>query len=100
MMDDLYFFNGDIIMDMYYQFDDIYLNNKESILKFIEKNKSEHILKTDNNESYLLKDVYDNLVLDVNKIYDIVIHLRLDDFNNREDYIEYDYLINLFNTKR
>uniref|UniRef100_A0A6C0EFK9 Glycosyl transferase family 25 domain-containing protein n=1 Tax=viral metagenome TaxID=1070528 RepID=A0A6C0EFK9_9ZZZZ len=98
MMDDLYFFNGDIIMDMYYQFDDIYLNNKESILKFIEKNKSEHILKTDNNESYLLKDVYDNLVLDVNKIYDIVIHLRLDDFNNREDYIEYDYLINLFNT--
>ena len=96
--DDLYVFNGDIIMDTYFQFDDIYLNNKKSILQFIENNKNKHVLKTDNNESYLLKDIYDNLVLDVNKIYDIVIHLRLDDFNDREDYIEYDYLINLFDT--
>ena len=96
--DNLYLFNGDIIMDSYFQFDDIYLNNKESILQFIENNKNKHVIKTDNNESYLLKDIYDNLVLDTNKIYDTVVHLRLDDFNDREDYIEYDYLINLFNT--
>ena len=95
---DLYTFNGDIIMDTYFQFDDVYLNNKESILKFIENNKNKHVLKTDNNESYLLKDIYDDLILNTDKIYDIVIHLRLDDFNDREDYIEYDYLINLFDT--
>ena len=96
--DYLHHFNGDIIMDTYFQFDEIYLNNKEFILHFIENNKNEHVVKTDNNESYLLKDIYDNLVLDTNKLYDIVIHLRLDDFNNREDYIDYDYLIKLFNT--
>lgn len=94
---DLHSFKNDIIMDGYFQFDDIYLNNKELILEFIKNNKNEHLLKTDNNECYLLKDVYDNLILHADKIYDIVIHLRLDDFNEREDYIEYDYLINFFN---
>jgi glycosyl transferase family 25 len=91
-------FNGDIIMDTYFQFDDIYFTNKEEILRFMEDNKNRHVLKTDNNESYLLSYIYDNLFLSKDKLYDIVIHLRLDDFQDREDYIEYNYLINLFNT--
>jgi GR25 family glycosyltransferase involved in LPS biosynthesis len=84
-------------MDGYFQFDNIYLDNKDIILKFIEKNKNNHYIQTDRNDKFLIKDIIDDILLPVDKIYDIVIHIRLGDFNGIEDYIEYKYLEKLLN---
>ena len=50
------------------------------------------------NDEDLLNDLVKNDVLDSTKIYDIVIHIRLGDFHGRDDFIEYKYLEDLFNT--
>lgn len=86
---------NNLIMDGYFHFDKIYLEHKKEIIDFIEKNKNNHKIKTDRNEIFLIKDLIDNIKLDISKIYDIVIHLRLDDFEGLEDFIEYKSIISL-----
>ena len=84
---------NNLIMDGYFQFDKIYLEHKNEIINFIEKNKNNHKIKTDRNEFFLMKDLIENIKLDDSKIYDIVIHLRLDDFEGLDDFIEYKSII-------
>jgi len=99
--DDNYFKNyenckiNNLIMDGYFHFDKIYLENKKEIINFIEKNKNNHRIKNDRGETFLIKDLIDNIPLDISKIYDIVIHLRLGDFEGLEDFIEYKSIISL-----
>lgn len=81
-----------IIMEGYCQYDNIYLENKEFILNFIDLHKNEHSIQTDRNDIYLMKEIMDDIILTT--IYDSVIHIRLDDFNGRPDFIEIEYLIN------
>ena len=83
-----------IIMDGFFQFDEIYSSNKKEITEYILKNN--HYIKTDDNNIFYLKDLFKDL--NPTKIYDIVIHIRLSDFINREDFIEDKYLIALFPT--
>jgi hypothetical protein len=96
---------NNLIMDGYFHFDKIYLEHKNEIINFIEKNKNNHRIKTDRNDIFLIKDLIDNTTLDNSKIYDIVIHLRLGDFEDLDDFIEYNSIISLlkelnFNNKK
>ena len=100
---------NNLIMDGYFHFDKIYLEHKNEIIDFIEKNKNYHKIKTDRNEIFLIKDLIDNIHLDTSKIYDIVLHLRLEDFRGLDDFIEYNLIIyllkklnfnNIFNNKK
>jgi len=96
MVDALKDRNTNILMDGYFQFDYLYLKNKSEILQFINANKNEHYIQTDTNHRFLMKDIIDNMELPISKIYDIVIHIRLGDFNGRPDFIEYEYYEKLF----
>jgi len=104
--DDMYFdilnnnisIDTHVTMDGFFQFDDIYLNHKVEIMKFIESNKDSHYIQTDTNHRFLIKDIIDEITLPSSKIYDIVIHIRLGDFNGRPDFIEYEYYEALFQT--
>jgi GR25 family glycosyltransferase involved in LPS biosynthesis len=87
--------NRNISLRGYFQYDQIYLQNKSYILDFIEEYKNVHEITTDN-ERYLTKYIIDDLLLDSSKIYENVIHIRLGDFNGRPDFIESEYLLRLF----
>lgn len=94
------FFNNNLshahlLFEGYFQFD-IYLPYKKKILEFMELHKNEHYIRVDGNDNYLIKDIIDEIELPSSKIYDIVIHLRLTDFQNRPDFIEYEYYEKLF----
>ena len=81
----------------YYQFDYLYLKYKKEILEHIEKYRFEHYIETDTNHKYCINDIITDINLSDDKIYDTVIHIRLGDFNNRPDFIEFEYLKKLFN---
>ena len=68
--------NSIIYFDGYYQHDKIYLKYKKQIIEYI-KNHNEFELITDRNEKYKFIDLinYKNRLY-----YDIVVHLRLEDF--------------------
>ena len=87
--------NRNISLHGYFQYDQIYLQNKSYILEFTEENKNIHEIRADN-ETYLTKYIIDDMLLDSSKIYENVIHIRLDDFNGRPDFIESEYLLRLF----
>jgi len=87
-----------VIMDGFFQFDYIYLKYKTEILNFITMHKNEHSIQTDRNDWFTLESLVDDMALPFNKIYDISIHIRLDDFAGRPDYIEYEYYEKLFKT--
>ena len=90
--------HANIIMYGQFQIDQIFLEYKIDILQFIEQNKNSHYIKTDRQQTFLIKDIVDDVVLPQSKIYDIVIHIRLGDFNGRPDFIEYEYYEKLFET--
>lgn len=90
------FQNENMIMDGYFQYDYIFLHYKKQILEYIHKNKEKDIIITDRNEKFLLKNIIDDIILDDNKIYYIVIHLRFGDFYGIPDFIEYEYYEKLF----
>jgi GR25 family glycosyltransferase involved in LPS biosynthesis len=90
-------FNHSFFIKGYFQFEYLYLKYKKDILNYIEKFKTSHYIYTDRNEVFYIKDIIDDIKLDKNKLYDIIIHIRLGDFNGRDDFIEYQYLIDLFN---
>jgi len=74
----------------YFQHDKIYTIFKPQILDFI-KNHPEIILTTDHNETYKAIDLVN---LDISNKYNIVIHLRL------EDFIEISHVINPISIKK
>ena len=59
--------NRNISLSGYFQYDNIYLQNKNYILDFLQKNKHIHKIRTDN-EEYLTKSIIDDMVLDSSKI--------------------------------
>jgi len=87
--------NRNISLNGYFQYDQIYLQNKSYILEFLERNKDVHQVTTDG-EIYFTKSIIDDMVLESSKIYENVIHIRLGDFNGRPDFIEPEYLLRLF----
>ena len=89
--------NRNISLNGFFQYDQIYLKNKNYILDFLQENKNVHKIRTDN-EIYLTKSIIDDIVLDSSKIYENVIHIRLGDFNGRPDFIESEYLLRLFDS--
>ena len=82
----------------YFQFGHIYLKYKSFILNYIEEHKHEHYVQTDLKQKVLMRDLIDDMHLLPEKIYDTVIHIRLDDFKGRPDYIEEEYYLALFKT--
>jgi hypothetical protein len=84
--------NSVLYFDGYYQHDKIYTLFKPQIIEFI-KNHPEIILTTDNHEKYKTIDLV-NFDIISNKKYNIVIHLRL------EDFIEISHVINPISIKK
>jgi GR25 family glycosyltransferase involved in LPS biosynthesis len=80
----------------FFQFDYIYLKFKTQILAYMEEHQNEHFIQTNANERFLIRDLLTDLVLPADKKYDIVIHLRLGDFNGRPDFIEIEHYLTLF----
>ena len=94
-----------IILQGYFQFDYIFNIFRDDIIDFIKENKdSRHCVKVGEYVGVGIggfqESVYDifNLSAPQDKIYDTVIHLRLDDFKGRIDFIENKYMIDLFQT--
>jgi len=99
--------NYNILMNGYFQFNNIYLENKIAIMKYIENYGNDHYIHTctlgnqdlsDNHQRFLVKEVLTDIKLEDSKIYDIVIHLRLGDFVDKDDFIDYIYLEELFSS--
>ena len=76
--------NETILFDGYFQHDKIYTIFKNQIINFI-KTRPEIILSTDKNENYKSIDLVN---FNISKQYNIVVHLRL------EDFIEISHVIN------
>ncbi len=92
----LEYFN--IKMDGFFQVGHLYLKYKSQLLNYITEHQHEHFIKTDTNQMFLMRDLLNNINLPPEKQYDIVIHIRLGDFNGRPDYIELKYYLSLFET--
>ena len=90
----LEYFN--VCMDGFFHFGYVYLKYKQQILRYMEEHKNEHFIQTDRNERFLMRDILDDIILSSEKQYDIVIHIRLGDFNDRPDFIEVEYYLALF----
>lgn len=89
--------NGfNLVMDGYFQFDVIYNVYKTEILAYMEQHKNEHYIQTDNNQRFCFSELLQDMKLSPEQQYDIIIHLRLDDFNGRPDFIELQYYLDLF----
>jgi hypothetical protein len=82
--------NAIILFDGYFQHDKIYIMFKNHIINFI-KNHPEIILVTDHNENYKAIDLVN---CEIDKKYNIVVHLRL------EDFIEISHAINPISIKK
>jgi hypothetical protein len=85
-----------VCMDGFFHFGYVYLKYKPQILRYMEEHKNEHFIQTDRNEHFLMRDILDDMPLE--KHYDIVIHIRLGDFNGRPDFIEVEYYLALFDS--
>lgn len=88
-----------LIMSEFFQMDEVYTKYKDQILEYIESNKLSHTIftdRTDNQKRYQLSELID-IHDDFDKFYDLVIHVRLEDFVKIGEYISTDKLINLFN---
>jgi hypothetical protein len=83
--------NSTLLFDGYFQHDTIYILFKPQIINFI-KNHPEIILTTDRNEKYKAIDLV-NINIS-NKKYNIVVHLRL------EDFIEISHVMNPLSVKK
>jgi GR25 family glycosyltransferase involved in LPS biosynthesis len=92
----LKYFN--VLMDGYFQFCDIFLQYKPQILEYIAEHKSTHYIETDLKQKILMEELLDDIPIMPEHHYDIVIHIRLDDFKDRPDYIEATYYLALFKT--
>jgi len=87
-----------VVMDGFFQFGHLYLHYKPQILKYMEQHSLNHSIQTDLLDKIMIQELLIDKVLLPEKIYDIVIHIRLGDFNGRPDYIELKYYFALFKT--
>lgn len=97
-----------IYLEDFFQFDYIYLKYKTEIINHIRENSDKHYLYDDNyygdgHRKYLIKDFFDDKVnkdenKDENKKYNLVIHIRLGDFNGRPDFIEFEWYEKVLNS--
>ena len=83
-------------MESYFQFGHIYLRYKPQLLAYMEAHKHEHVIQTNMNDKFYMKELLECVYSD--KIYDIVIHIRLDDFTDRPDFIDSESYLALFET--
>jgi hypothetical protein len=81
-----------ILLTGFTQYDELFKYRKE-ILKYMKTNDND-ILYTDRNDSYRVKDL---LMTDV-PVYDIVLHIRLEDFVENNEFIPVDKIVNLLDT--
>uniref|UniRef100_A0A6C0J7F2 Uncharacterized protein n=1 Tax=viral metagenome TaxID=1070528 RepID=A0A6C0J7F2_9ZZZZ len=81
-------------LNHFYQHDIILIKNIEDILNFINLHP-EHRIETDRNESYYIKDVI-TTPPNFSKIYNTVIHIRLEDFVKYNLVIPCSKIIELF----
>lgn len=91
--------NNNYILCDYYQHDAVYKDNKRELIDFI--NSNNHIITTDginagdgNREHFSIKDII-NTPLEFNKIYDLVIHIRLGDKVDINHTITLENILNL-----
>lgn len=80
-----------------YLFDSIFIDNKNNILQYIESYKDTHYIQDNQNNSYLIKDIIDDILLEPTKRYDLVIHIQLNTVNEKTNFIEFEYYEKLFN---
>lgn len=90
--------NFHVKMDGFFQFGHIYLKYKTQLLNYMHAHKRLHSIQTDIHQFFLIQDLLDDIPLPPEKQYDMVIHIRLGDFNGRPDYIEATYYLALFET--
>jgi GR25 family glycosyltransferase involved in LPS biosynthesis len=88
--------NFHLYMTGYFQFGYLHLKFKRQILQYMETHKNEHCIQLDTKERFLMRDILDEMKLPLEKKYDIAIHIRLDDFKGRIDFIEIEYYLALF----
>ncbi len=86
-----------IVINEYYQYDDIYIKYKNDIINYIENNKND-LVSTDSLDKNNIYNVYDFINYKSENImyYDLVIHLRLEDFVTINEYIKPIFLTKLF----
>ena len=87
-----------VFVDGFFHYDHIYLKYKTQLLHYMKEHQEAHYIQTDNNQFFLIRELLEELPLPNEKIYDIVIHLRLSDFKGRQDFIEVEYYLKLFET--
>lgn len=80
--------NTNIFFDGYYQHDKIFVKYKADIINYIETHPK-LIIKTDRNENY---KAIDFINFKINKTFNIVVHLRLEDFINISQVIDPNYI--------
>jgi len=85
-----------ILMDGYYQQDKIYSANKKIILDYINKHKLVHDITEDTKRVFKVVDIIDTPTK-FDKFYDVVIHIRLEDFLINNDYIRVEKIVDLLN---
>ena len=88
--------NFNVCMDGFFQFGYIYLKYKSQILNYMETHKDKHVIQTDINERFFLRELINDMILPIR--YDVAIHIRLNDFKGRPDFIEVEHYIRLFET--
>jgi hypothetical protein len=66
-----------ILLKEFYQHD--YIQFKNEIIDYIQKNKNLHTITSDDKKTFLMKDLIDTPI-SFNKYYDVVIHIRMGDF--------------------
>ena len=85
--------NTDLIFDGFYQIQEI-SNYKETIKLFLQNNQQDIIFNYPY-EEFKIRDIV-NQPIKLN-IYDIVIHIRLEDFIENQEYISSESILNLLN---
>jgi len=96
-----------IYLEDFFQFDYIYLKYKSEIINHIRVNSEKHYLYEDNyygtgHRRYLIQNfininINDKVMENENKKYNLVIHIRLGDFNGRLEFIEFEWYEKVLN---
>lgn len=79
---------ANILFDGYYQHDKIFVKYKEDIINYMETHQ-ELIIKTDKSDSYKVNDFIN---FKIKQTYNIVVHLRLEDFVTISQVIDPNYI--------
>jgi len=86
--------NSNILLNDFYQFD-IYLEYKNKIIRYMEKYKDIHLIKSDQNDNYNIYKISSLINNNKVNIYNYILHVRLEDFINIGTYIKVEYILKL-----